>query len=137
MIPITQTDPTKETGNCFAACIASILEIPLDEMPNFHSEFWADDWIEWLRPRGFSLMTWDLPDDIEILRHERRRYLMPGYCILAAESPRFDCLHAVVCLDGEIVHDPHPERSMGVKAWKQVDFLMCLDAKRALLQPQK
>jgi hypothetical protein len=35
----------------------------------------------------------------------------PGYHIATGKSPRSDQVHAVVALDGRIVHDPHPSRA--------------------------
>jgi predicted subunit of tRNA(5-methylaminomethyl-2-thiouridylate) methyltransferase len=54
--------PVKQTifglgGNCFAASIASILELPVEEVPNFMAIETADYWTpmrEWLRQRGKS-----------------------------------------------------------------------------------
>jgi hypothetical protein len=35
----------------------------------------------------------------------------PGYHIACGKSPRLKHQHAVVALDGKIVHDPHPTRA--------------------------
>lgn len=35
MIPENQTDTSKETGDCFRACVASLLELPIGRVPNF------------------------------------------------------------------------------------------------------
>lgn len=35
MKPITQTDTTFKSGNCGEACIASILEINLEDIPHY------------------------------------------------------------------------------------------------------
>jgi hypothetical protein len=134
MIPVTQTICNTSNGNCFAACIASILEIPLEEMPNYHSSDWADLWRKWLRERGLSLMTFDLPNNIEALDQRERMLLMPGYCILAANTSRHDQLHAVVVLDGEIVHDPNPNSPGTLTQWVQVDILVVLNPRKALFK---
>jgi len=128
MKPITQTilngDVTngEETGNCFAACIASIFELPLEEVPNFswigrnkHPDsdsapvLGSGDWWyylrDWLAARG--LMYFDMAIDgtpPDILRSL-------GYHVMTGKSPRGDWHHSVVGYRGEIVHDPHPDRS--------------------------
>lgn len=110
MIELTQTiladDPSGECGNCFATCIASILEVPLDDVPNFCR--W-DDWLErtcqWLAPRGFFYLDVTLPGDA---RDELVRFW--GYHVIAGDGPRGH-RHAVVGLKGEIVWDPHPSRA--------------------------
>lgn len=130
MIPVEQTDITEETGNCFPSCIASILELPLEKVPCYHAPEWSDavaQYNAWLQPYGLTLVTMSLPEGIEHESAEFRARLLPGYSILAAESPRFDCLHAVVCHNGDIAHDPHPQREMGVGKWVEVDFLVPLD----------
>lgn len=35
MIPVFQTDLSNETGDCLQACVASVLELPLTEVPEF------------------------------------------------------------------------------------------------------
>ena len=58
MIPVYQTafgGPDSPTpGDCFRACVASILELPIDEVPHFCA---AEEWIPplqaWFRERGW------------------------------------------------------------------------------------
>jgi len=63
MIPVYQTIFTKGEGNCFPAAIASILELSLDEVPN-----WLGDtdgqlikmWEQvgkWLNKRGWGMLS--------------------------------------------------------------------------------
>ncbi len=73
MIPVYQTVPGPR-GNCYAACLASILETSLDALP-----------------ARVTLAAWDEPP--------------AGYSI-ASVRVRDGSIHAVVCLDGTIVHDP-------------------------------
>ncbi len=73
MIPVYQTVHGPR-GNCYAACLASILEVPLAELPAV-----------------VTVARWDRPP--------------PGYAI-ASVRVRDQSIHAVVCLDGQIVHDP-------------------------------
>ncbi len=104
MICVDQTKYTEKDGNCFAACLASILEVPLSEIPNPKEKtIWLDKINKWLILK-FRLML--------VLVDFRVGNQAPvGYTIGSGKSPRMDCLHAVVCKDGAIVHDPHPDRS--------------------------
>lgn len=129
MIPVDQTKLGHPEGDCFSACIASILEIPLEDVPNPKGEDWVHRFNEWLRDYGLAIVTMGLPEGAKDMPLDMRRYFLPGYCILAVKSPRGDWTHAVVCLDGEIVHDPHPQRDMGVGDWVEVDHLIPLDPK--------
>ena len=60
MTPVVQTDRSADTGNCFAASIASVLDLPLDEVPNF-AGIYGDEWEagadRWLAARGLRFVT--------------------------------------------------------------------------------
>lgn len=118
MIPVTQTDTSFTTGNCFAACLASVLELPLEQVPNFMDEGtgWYDRYNDWLAGRNLRIFTY-------------RGDLKPptGYAILGAGSPRFNGMHAVVTHNGEIVWDPHPQSEMGVGEWIDWTLIIPLD----------
>lgn len=114
--PVEQTVLGWPNGNCFSACVASILEIPLDTVPAYQCDL-ADDgwwarWVAWFEEHGYRAV-WRL--------HTKEEPAPRGYAILGAKSPRGQFTHAVVCLDGEIVWDPHPDRHMGVGKW--VDWI--------------
>lgn len=99
-------------GNCFGACIASILEIPLKDMPQFSTRsaygVWEKNWKDWLEAKGYKLVT-HMPSTPP-----------RGYSIASGYSSRtypksFDATkegkrvcHATVAFDGFIVHDPFP-----------------------------
>ncbi len=122
MIKVEQTI-LGENGNCFAACVASILELPIKKVPNLgigtENYDWAEwmlAWNQWLADRNFGLSV------VHYYEWEGVSNTKPhGYSILSAKSPRLkeqDLNHAVVCLNGEIVFDPHPQREMGVGSWE-------------------
>lgn len=122
MIPVDQTQfrPSEGdgAGNCLAACIASVLELPLADVPNF-AALPQDEWFltleAWLRDRGLGLVVWGT--DV------RAPYLDPhgGDALLAhGKSPRGDWQHTVVVdAAGDLLHDPHPDRT-GVEAVEAV-----------------
>ena len=119
MKPVEQTQLTYPDGNCFAACVATLLELPLEAVPDFKGDGWYDAWLEWLKPRNLTFINFRIdPGD---------SWRPPGYSLLAADSPRGKWLHSVVCKDGEIVWDPHPERHMGVGEWKEWTSFVVLD----------
>ena len=101
MKPVDQDRFGAGTGNCFSACVASILELPLSEVPFFMSpEDWWPPFVEWCAARGW-----------EAAFHYGTEYKPLGYSIAGGLSPRFEgCGHACVALDGNVVHDPHPDR---------------------------
>jgi len=52
-------------GDCMRACVASLWELPLAEVPHFvESETWHSDWMGWLNERGLALgSAWFAVDD--------------------------------------------------------------------------
>lgn len=102
MTPVTQTIRGK-LGNCFAACVASITGLPIGSLPNHFRNVngdvdarWLDEWNDFLKPFGLG-MIWA---DATFSRTPS------GYAIAAMAVDGHDYDHAVVCLDGEIIHDP-------------------------------
>lgn len=134
MKPVMQTRYGYPDGNCFAACIASILELELDQVPVISS---ADDdhwtrWQAWLRERGLMMITWPLHDP------EGNLMWTPwGYGLLACTPPGADrgdapedrsVGHSVVVYEGEVVHDPHPFDDLG--EWTEWTAFVTLDPSR-------
>ncbi len=85
---------TGADGNCLAACMASILELPLSSVPEF-GEDWLRDLNGWLAERGLAYRRVPM-------------YAKPsGWSTIEGISPRGG-LHACVAHDGELIWDPHP-----------------------------
>ena len=121
MIPVYQTDFGCGRGNCLQACIASILELPLEDVPHFSLEE------EWREARDNFLKQFDLYM-IEVDAEACRKigHHLYGYHIIAGPAPGqpYDGLwHAVVGYNGEIVHDPHP-KSRGLEKEVQWDIFV-------------
>ncbi len=111
MIPVYQTkfggsdDPEEDQGNCMQACIASILEIPLGEAPDFTGKIVNGEWytylISWLAERNLGLMFTKIKEGAP-----------PGIHMVGAEStnlPDPDDGHMMVVQDGKVIHNPHPD----------------------------
>ena len=114
MNPIYQTRFGRD-GNCFAACIASILEVPLAEVDFTANE---DDWLpvcnEKISRYGYRWLEVNIERAVNY-----PLYQMYGQiCVFTGKSPRGDLNHAVVGrLEGRLedanctfvtVHDPMP-----------------------------
>lgn len=126
MKPVDQTIFEPGLGNCFAACVASVLELPLTEVPNFcavDAGDWFQSFTNWLRPRGFWAIACPIggspgnPDG---------GWYPEGLHIAGGKSPRYECLHAVVARGAEVVHDPHPSRA-GVVNFADTTVIIPID----------
>lgn len=106
MRPVDQTTFGHPGGNCFSACIASLLELPIEEVPYFMDESdgrapWDEQLDAWLETRGFYALHFNIQDPARMLWPK-------GYYIQVGKSPRGD--HAVVARRSDMVHDPNPAR---------------------------
>ena len=129
MKPIKQTTFGKQ-GNCFPACIASVLEIPLEGIPNFCVEFpskWHWEVNKWLSENhGVVLLTitpWDQD-------HVFPPFVVDTYHLMSGPSVRGHH-HSIVALNGKMVHDPHPD-GHGLIEVKDWDFFVVADPGRTV-----
>ena len=89
-------------GNCYAACLASLLELQLWMVPPFEEMFARGTWfarsVEWLtRFHGLKLVRTE-GHDVQNL---------PEFYIANGLSPR-GVHHSTIFSGGRLVHDPHP-----------------------------
>lgn len=123
MKPIDQTVFGEPDGNCYHACLASILEIPLERIPprlgkekgELHAQV-----NDFLRPYGLAIIVtawtdgepWFGPHD--------------AWHVLSGPSPRGNFNHSTVGYGGKMVHDPHPSRAGLIGMEREVDFFLVL-----------
>lgn len=114
MTPVDQrvfAHSESDAGDCLSACLATVLDVPLDEVPVFVAEQdWFGSLTSWLDGRGFALVflqfsagswPWIPPSGLPL--------------VVGGPSPRGAFGHAVVAEWGDdgmrVVHDPHPSRA--------------------------
>lgn len=104
---VTQSTDT----NCFAACLASILGVAIENIPKgADGATWnMVDVQDWLADE-FGIQALEITFGSGGTIYPLRRSVP---CIVTGKSPRGDKQHAVVAatmgLDGfELIHDPHP-----------------------------
>ncbi len=105
--------PGEQVGDCWRACIASILECGVGVFPDpndFSDEPWSvyhDEVVKVLNSRGYKL-------DAYTVESVEQGELNAEYLIAVGTSPRSTDLnalnHAVVWRDG-VAHDPHPDQT--------------------------
>ena len=103
---VRQTDFTPSRGNALQACVASLLNMPLDQVPNFVTLPDYEQGIrEFLKDTPFSSSKRPIS---ELYMNDDNML-----CILRGKSPRGDFGHVVIArvvnADFEMVHDPHPD----------------------------
>lgn len=99
-------------GNCFSACVASLLELPLESVPNFcvlsnYESLGESEWfyafLFWLEDFGMSYVEL-IADYVKMTDGQ--------LCVLTGKSPRGDFKHCVVGrFEGGLIYehfDPHP-----------------------------
>ena len=114
MKPQNCTAPRAETGDCWRACIATVTGIPAARMPNFvhvHPDDWKGRYRsvrDQLRPFGLNIFTtycsakWEVAKLLDVFSTENADVPI----IVAGRCAHRDSDHAVVLMNGEIVHDP-------------------------------
>jgi hypothetical protein len=137
MKPQMQTKFGRGEGNCTSACIASILELETEDVPNFALAGY--DWVEacqkWLNERGWQMIQLRFENGDQLAH----TWFTPGiYTIMGGVSPRStkdDVFHHAVvgltdCWGVWIEHDPHPSNDgiiLSKEIW--VDLIVPLQPK--------
>lgn len=120
MKPVNQTrfraEYGSDAGDCFGACIASMLEVELDDELSglMIDEDWRDRIKKRLAPYGIALVCFRFPS-----REDHAAFCETMHdeqlVIYLGPSPLGTCGHAVVGnVKGKILHDPHTSR-LGLK----------------------
>ena len=99
-------------GNCTESCIASILDLPIEEVPDFHKDLTrpgeetsSDEIREfWRRIEDF------LQSKNRIMMTIPLNWVPPVYYLASGNTVR-DTHHMVIMRDSRIFHDPHPSRA--------------------------
>jgi hypothetical protein len=85
-------------GNCYSACLASVLEVEIGDVPDFRG---FRDLGRWLAGRGWGLRV-VAGDGMPL---ESQSLLPSGYAILSHRTPNGHN-HAALFHDGRLAHDP-------------------------------
>lgn len=108
---IKQTEFGYGNGNCWQACIASMLRMKLEHVPHFakNMDSWWEDTQKWMMDRNMFL--------IEVTNRDETYSHIPNgiHCILSWKSTRGDFAHSVIgrFMDDKIYYefDPHPDET--------------------------
>lgn len=100
MKPVMQLSVDGEKGDCFRACMASMLELPNStDLPHIESEMWPLEWERFLDRFGMGY------------GHDAKAIWRQGYWIASVPSLNFENGgHAIVMLGSEVAHDPSTKK---------------------------
>lgn len=122
MIPVYQTimhDPDNgQYGDCFRACIASLMELPIEEVPHFMDGLGVDEGriglrraCDWLKVVGYGTIAYHAawtPEELHLWQDDFLMALNPNtHHIISGYTAR-NTFHSVIGKGGHMVHDPHP-----------------------------
>lgn len=106
MRPVLQ-DRFGNVGNCFEACLASILNLELQDVPDLGSnDVYERNLARFLETRGLIYVLIDRPNELEKQMMQHMFAARVVYHVIEGTSPRGGP-HACVGKNGLIVHDPH------------------------------
>lgn len=120
-------------GDCFRACVASLLELPAETVPHFledncdNETFW-NRVNDFLRDYGLCMMTFG---EIDFAEWRKVTGIKNVFHTIDGPSPRGDWWHSVVGCDGEIIHDPHPTKAGLVGTDRTFGLIVSLCARAA------
>ena len=122
---VDQSILDKKVGDCTRACVASLLDLPLDAVPHF-MRFGEDVWFKvlnnflWALDYEFLGTGYPIgPDGLKghVLAESSN---VKGYVIASVPSKTFEGVghNVIMNLEGVIEHDPNPN-----KRWQDINVL--------------
>ena len=113
MKPVDQ-DVNLAVGNCWSACMASILMWPWERFRDFHQEFSRAHRdlkdAEYEERVAYMRILHRLGYHVQRVEFGELEIVPAGYSIASGMADR-GVMHSCVAMNGEIVHDPHPSRA--------------------------
>lgn len=132
MKPVHQTILKPPYGNCLQAAVASILELDLQDVPNFarfmdfenpDNHSWWNFYETWLSQYSLQPLGVLIDDG----------WKPRGWHLIIGDSPRGDYEHAIVGYDCEPKHDPYPGGNCELASINAYEVFMMLDASKAVV----
>ena len=132
MKPVDQTRFGLPGGNCFQAVLASLLELGLEDVPDFCNQGsgWQEAMNRWFVECDLFPVEFNLRETDPAVRALVKEISDKTPIEAAVNSPRGKGLHSVVWHQGRVVHDPHPSRdSMGCRLEDLKSVVVFVDLK--------
>jgi hypothetical protein len=138
MKAVFQTITESGKGDCYRACLASLLEVSIESIPNFRVEYPVGKFTvgiqDYLERFGLMIVRVRMQDsDNQPIDFPFHPVAEGALCIAGGKSPRGSHGHAVVGritggINFELLHDPNGEADVkGIEEIWTIDFLVPKD----------
>ena len=117
MKPVMQRIIDSKNGDCLKCCVASLLELPYEKVPNFVEE------LDWNYAMQKFLKTYNMYP--LYLQRTDPLYQKVNY-IATGKSFRGDFHHAIIMNGNDMVHDPHPS-NLGIENFQHIIVFQPID----------
>jgi hypothetical protein len=111
-----------ERGDCFRCCIAAVLQIPAENVPNFNDGSQDAEAQKWLNARGYVMIhvkggghyaginfpRYGKTVDDKTEEHAKFPIIVCGPTVRTKKPGQH---HATVWVNGKMVYDPHPSEA--------------------------
>ena len=107
MKPVYQTRYGAKTGNCFQACIASLFELNLQDVPDFCNRYddgsYHKEFVKWLNKKGYSA--------ISVKANSLYSHCLKNCLVLTAGKNKDGIMHQAIYKNGKPVFNPNKKCS--------------------------
>lgn len=98
-------------GDCYRACVASLLELPSEKVPHFVKDDPSNEVFyarvnKFLKPMGFTRVAIPFGIDPRITM----KLINPGLYYILSGVTDSGVGHSLVCFEDKVVHDPSPSQ---------------------------
>ena len=123
--------PEDEIGNCWAACVATMLGCDISVVPEAlrleeNSVKRWDAYLEFLAGFNIRPLSWNFEKYTDEMMDQLWESMGDVLVHVAGSSPRGDWKHGVIYKGGKLFHDPHPSGD-GVLKITEVEFWLPID----------
>lgn len=104
-------------GNCLSACVASLLDLRIEDIPHFswHMSDWFMVLYKFVEENGYSIVMRSVKQFPDWRQTEKG---LNGFIIVGGASPRgIKNGHAVIYQNGHPFFDPHPDNDFIIEEW--------------------
>jgi hypothetical protein len=132
MKPVMQTICNNKNGDCFRACIASMLEVEIEKVINFMedgADYFYEKCLKFCDDTGLLIVDFPIGQCDDELKRGAMKDLKGRFLCATIPSPRYkDTDHTVIVKDGFVIHDPYPGGITGYKPdIKTITFIAISD----------